>query len=639
MGVLRLTALLPVLAVSAALLPGRALAQASPVARVEIDRERVEVSVGDTVRLEAVAYDPAGRRVDAPVQWLTSYEVGLIDSTGTFVASGIGEEAIIAMVGDSVAATVPVVVNPAPPSRLELRLPATTITATSWVPLEAFAYDAHGNRVWNAEIEWSSADPRVAAIVEGWVDARRPGTTTLTARAGDARTEQQVTVTPAPRGELSLRAPEKVLRTGDVHRLAPALEGRALAAGAYPRYSVTGPGGRVYPDGAFVAEVPGEYLVTGTYAGSEATAAFRVEPRTYDRELAFVGRGAVSYAHTGDLWIFDDTGYVGNYGDNSLRVFDISDPANPLPTDSVVVDARRVNDVKVNPDGGFAVMTREGAASRLNGIVILDVADPHHPKILSEYTETLSGGVHNVYIVGDLVYAVHNGTSAMHIIDVSDRGNPREVGRWALENPDRVLHDVFVKDGIAYLSYWDDGLVILDLGGAGKGGTPTEPVFVSRIAYPEGNTHVAWRWKDYVFVGDEIFPQDWDPDRPIAARGFIHVIDVSDLEHPVEVATYEVPEAGAHNVWINDDETVLYIGYYQAGLRAVDVSGELRGDLYRQGRQIDFYLTEADANVKVPNATFNWGAMTHEGLIYSADFNSGLWIHRWVEPEQATAAR
>jgi hypothetical protein len=26
----------------------------------------------------------------------------------------------------------------------------------------------------------------------------------------------------------------------------------------------------------------------------------------------------------------------------------------------------------------------------------------------------------------------------------------------------------------------------------------------------------------------------------------------------------------------------------------------------------------------------NWGAMIHDGKVYSADFNSGLWIHQWV---------
>ncbi|HUF89479.1 MAG TPA: hypothetical protein VMR66_05820 [Gemmatimonadota bacterium] len=597
------------------------------VARVEIQPARVEATVGDTVQLTATAYGEDGEVLSVPASWFTSYEVGAIDSAGRFVATNSGERTIGAMAGRETA-TIPVVVAALPPSRVEIGLPATTVAATSWLPLEATAYDRLDRIAFDADVTWQSSDPSVAEAMGPWLVTKKPGTVTLTATVeGDASATQAVTVTAAPGGPPALRAPRSVVRTGDVVRLWAPPDGRASV---YPRWTVLGPRARVDPDGAFVAEEPGQYVVTADIGGQTASVALRVEPRTFDRELQFVGRGAVSYAHTGDLWVFENAAYVGNFGDNSLRVFDVSDPANPVMTDSIVVDARRVNDVKVNVEGGFAIMTREGASDRRNGILVLDIADPLHPTVFSEYTETVTGGVHNTFIVGDLVYAVNNGTRDMHIIDVTDRRNPREVGRWGLPNPNKVLHDVFVKDGIAYLSYWDDGLVILDLGGAGKGGTPAEPVFVSRVYYPGGNTHVAWRWRDYVFVGDEIFPPDWDPDKPIRPTGYIRVFDVSDLENPVEVAKYEVPEAGTHNVWIEDDETTLYIGYYNAGLRAVDVSGEMRGDLYRQGREIDHYITATDENVKVPNAPMNWGAMIHEGKIYSADFNSGLWIHQWV---------
>jgi hypothetical protein len=74
------------------------------------------------------------------------------------------------------------------------------------------------------------------------------------------------------------------------------------------------------------------------------------------------------------------------------------------------------------------VLTREGASSRRNGIVILDLADPAHPTVLSEYTETLTGGVHVIYVDGDHVYATNNGTGDMHVIDIADPANPR---RWA----------------------------------------------------------------------------------------------------------------------------------------------------------------------------------------------------------------
>jgi hypothetical protein len=604
--------------------------QAQDVARVEIQPSAVKASVGDTVRLIATVYDSDGNVIDAPTQWFTSYEVGTIDASGTFVAYSVGEREIGVMVGEE-HVTIPVAVRPLPPSSIELAMPTTSIKTTSWMPLHAEVHDRLGSRVWGADISWSSSDPSVADVMSGFLVALKPGTAVITAQTGAASASQRVAVSAAPAGNLTLAARLGALRTGDVYQLLPTLNGQPLPSGSFPRFTVIGgKGAQVTEKAAFVAEAPGEYTVAAEFAGSTALTTLLVDEREFDRKLELVGHGALAAAHTGDLWLYKNAAYVGSFHDTKMRVYDVSDPANPVLSDSIVVDARRVNDVKVNADAGFAVITREGAANRRNGIVILDLADPLHPTIISEYTETVSGGVHNVFIVGDLVYATHGGTRDMHIIDVSDLDNPREVGRWGLDNPNRVLHDIFIKDGVAYLSYWDDGLVILDLGGAGKGGTPTEPVFVSRVYYPQGNTHVAWRWKNYVFTGDEIFPPDWDPESVFQPTGYVHVFDVTNLENPVEVAKYEVPEAGAHNLWIEDDQETLYIGYYNAGLRALDVSGELRGDLYEQGREIDYYLTGARENVRVPNAPMNWGAMYYDDKIFSADFNSGLWIHRWV---------
>ena len=55
------------------------------------------------------------------------------------------------------------------------------------------------------------------------------------------------------------------------------------------------------------------------------------------------------------------------------------------------------------------------------------------------------------------------------------------------------------------------------------------------------------------------------------------------------MAYYEPKDGGAHNVWVAGD--TLYLGDYQGGLRVVDISGELRGDLLRQGREIAHVAT------------------------------------------------
>ncbi len=285
-------------------------------------------------------------------------------------------------------------------------------------------------------------------------------------------------------------------------------------------------------------------------------------------------------------------------------------PRNPKLTDTIKVDARLINDVSTTADGRILVISREGASNRRNGIAFYDTSDPAHPKPISEYTETVTGGVHSAFIDSHYVYLTDDATGSMRVIDFADVKNPKEVARWEVPNqvattitkPDgnrevvgRYLHDLQVKDGLAYLAYWRDGLVILDVGNGIKGGSPEKPQLVSQLRFNHhelyGNgwlagAHSVFRYKNYVFLGDEVFPPIFDIQerKRIPVRGIVHVVDVSDIANPRKVAEYPVPEAGAHNMWVADD--LMYMGYYNGGGRIVDVSGELRGDLYRQGREV-----------------------------------------------------
>jgi hypothetical protein len=94
------------------------------------------------------------------------------------------------------------------------------------------------------------------------------------------------------------------------------------------------------------------------------------------------------------------------------------------------------------------------------------------------------------------------------------------------------------------------------------------------------------------------------------------------------VAEYNVEEGGAHNMWVENG--VMYIGYYEGGLRAVDVSGELRGDLRAQGREIGAVWTGAPDGFR-PNLPMAWGAQPHKGYLFGSDINSGLWVARLSE--------
>jgi plastocyanin len=611
-------------------------------AEVRITPERAEIEVAETARLEASAFDGAGRPIsDVDVRWIASTpELATVDQSGVVTALNPGRAKITAVIGGR-PTSVSVVVRALPPAELRAEVGSTAPYAGQVVPLRVSAFDRLGGHVDDPELSYASSASDIAGVdAAGLIFARRSGRATITASGAGVSTTVALEVRPDPGVAYALEPLEARVRTGDVVRFeatARTTEGASLRA--FPDWSLSGLGAQLEDEagqGVFVAEEPGTYRVTARMGENDVVSGVvRVEPRGADAELIQVGRGGIAEHHSGDVWVFEgldgrDYAYVGTFLWDWMKVWDVTDPASPVLTDSLQLDARRINDVKIHPNNRVGIVTREGASNRRNGMVLLDLSVPAHPTVLSEYTETLTGGVHNVWISGehDLVYAVHNGTRAVHVIDIANPEAPREVGRWAIDNEQRSLHDVIVQDGYAYVSYWDDGAVILDVGAGTHGGTPTTPTFVSQFKYPIGNTHVAWRYGQYLFVGDEIFPAAWDADQAIHARGYIHVLDVSDIENPIEVAKYEVPEAGAHNVWVEDDK--LYVGYYQAGVRVVDISGELRGDLYAQGREIATILT-TDAETTTPNWPMAWGAQIFKGRIYSSDLNSGLWITELVE--------
>jgi hypothetical protein len=617
-----------------------------PDVQVVVEPTSVELEVGTTRTLRVSVRDAAGAvlRELRPRWFSMTPDILDVDQSGTVTALRPGEGRITAVVPTpgraqaSVAGFASVRVPQLPAETIAVTAPTTRLLAGTSVPIVVNGTTRLGDTLTDLDVTFASDRETVASVdATGRAFAHQAGEATIIAHVGDVTGEVRISVTDSGQARFRLGGPEDPVRTGDVIRFrvdATTVAGDPMDQPVFPEWMVSGVGASIEsdgPEGVFVAEAPGTYRVSALVGeGTVESTVVEVAPRAAEARLVTVGRGPASTHHSGDVWVFEGTdgrdyAYIGTFMHDWMKVWDVTDPSQPVLTDSLQLDARRINDVKIHPNNRIGVVTREGASDRRNGFVLLDLTTPAHPTVLSEYDETVTGGVHNVWIDGEaeLVYACHNGTSDLHIVDISDPAAPVEVGRWGLQKDGKTLHDVIVQDGYAYLSYWDDGVVMLDVGAGSHGGTPTAPAFVSRYAYPIGNTHVAWRYGRYLFVGDEIFPDDWQADRPIEARGYIHVVDYSDIENPVEVARYEVPEAGAHNVWAEEDK--LYVGYYQAGLRVVDISGELRGDLYAQGRELAILKT-TDANTTVPHWPMAWGAQIHKGHIYSSDLNSGLWV-------------
>ena len=315
---------------------------------------------------------------------------------------------------------------------------------------------------------------RHAGVVAAWtrggvVTGVAIGRATIRVTSGTATATVPVTVVRNPVAALAIE-PASTIRAHRRRRAASRdREERGRRARSRCRRfagrSAADPAASVEADGVFVAERPGAYVVTAISGERSATASVVVTPRNVRREFEVVGRAPVEEFQVLEQWIAGNFMYVTSAMAGRLWVYDITNPAAPLKVDSLAFDARIMNDISTTADGKIGVLTREGASNRKNGIVILDTADLAHPKVLAEYTESVTGGVHSAFVDGQHVYLTDDATGSMRVISIEDPRQPKEVSRWQLETltktlstpagdgiAGRYLHDVYVKDGLAYLA-------------------------------------------------------------------------------------------------------------------------------------------------------------------------------------------
>ncbi len=361
--------------------------------------------------------------------------------------------------------------------------------------------------------------------------------------------------------------------------------------------------------------------------------------------LRVLGHGAVAERFTAEVAARGEWAYTSTWSSragvpgNAIKVWRINGNTPQLVDSLIVENASTLGDVQISDDGALLVVATE----RMNGsIVIYDrAANPAKPVRLARHVSaaTTTTGVHTVKLgrVAGRHYAflsVNPGGTAetpprLVVVDITNPASPVEVLVRPMGTP--FIHDVFVRDGILFTALWNEGMTIWDIGGGAAGGSPTNPVRLGNVLTVGGQVHNVWWYyepggaKRYAFVG-----QEGPGSIGSSSSGDIHVVDVSDLRNPREVAFYTVPGAGTHNFVMDETAGVLYAAYYNGGVRALDVRGDLSQCAANQragdGRcNLGLMKREIGVGLQDRGSVAVWGVARVGTVLFASDMLSGLY--------------
>lgn len=355
--------------------------------------------------------------------------------------------------------------------------------------------------------------------------------------------------------------------------------------------------------------------------------------------------------------------YLGSWGSASncpglgVRSVDLREPSAPVPVGRLAAYAgttaehlvpARLGTSAFNGNVLFVGIQRCPNRATEGGLAAWDISDPAAPRELSYFgTGRTTRGVHEfaIGVRGDRAYAflavpngeVLEGKGDLRIVDVTNPARPVEVAAWGAGRDAGLpvgggsgchvcrgsvaqvfLHSVALSPDArtAYLSYWDLGVVMLDVS------NPAAPRYLGRYAEPmeaEGNTHSVALAHDgrLALVADETFEVPW---------GRLRLVDVQDPANPVQVGSYETPNNAAevpggsqtwftiHNPLVDDrDPNRAYLAWYADGVRLIDVS-----DASAPFEVASF----------VPESAFTWNTALMGDYLLVGDVNGGLYVLR-----------
>ncbi|MEM6964129.1 MAG: choice-of-anchor B family protein [Bacteroidota bacterium] len=307
-----------------------------------------------------------------------------------------------------------------------------------------------------------------------------------------------------------------------------------------------------------------------------------------------------------------EIGIIGST--EGTHFIDVTAPTNPTEINSAFVAGGSQGIGIVHRDFHdfnnylFAVAD-EGNTSTLQ---VIDISDlPNSTSVVYDSDEILNRA-HNIFI--DSTHARlyscgarRTGTPGfinLQIIDIQDPTNPVLLRDY---NEIPYVHDVYVKNNIAYANCGDDGFFVVDFSDIDN------PIILgSMTTYPQqGYNHSGWLDldEDYYYMADET----WNTD--------LKVVDVSDFDDMSVEQTFNAAQTLTtipHNLIVRCD--LLYVSYYYEGLQVYDISNPLNP------QRIFFYDTSTEMNTTDYEGAWGVYPFLPSGNILVSDMQNGLFV-------------
>ncbi|MBN1270402.1 MAG: putative Ig domain-containing protein, partial [Kiritimatiellae bacterium] len=285
-----------------------------------------------------------------------------------------------------------------------------------------------------------------------------------------------------------------------------------------------------------------------------------------------------------DMALVEDTLYAVDY-DAGLRIFDISNPTNPVLQGTISTTNRPT---VVAVDGNYACVGNDSGE-----IVMVDVGNPSSPVAVG--TGSIGRVVSAVALDGDYAYA-GVGAYGLRVFDVSDPTNPVIVGVWT-STVSCDVREVACEGRYVYLTDYYAGLRILDVL------NPTQPTNVGTLnlsGYEQGlcvkNGRAYVSASSYLFVvdvGNPVSPANLGTlylsgmvgegmalkdDRVYLLRSGVTNLCVIDVSEPTVLRKAGLCVAGTNALDVCvDDGTNTWVSMGTNGLSGIDTSAHGQG--------------------------------------------------------------